>query len=71
MAYKHNDECIRKAGDDEMLFVLRAQDKSSPKVVLEWLKLNWDNPDMTEAKLKEAFNAALEMRRFEHRKEAD
>ncbi len=52
--------CLAKAKDDEMLFVLRAQDITSPIVVLEWMKLNF-NTCPTE-KLREAFECALEMK---------
>lgn len=71
MGQKGTDSTLAKIGDEEIIFVLRGQDKSSPAVILEWLKLNWDNPSMTEEKLKEAFNCALDMRRFEGRKLAD
>ncbi len=33
--------CLGKAGDDEMLFILRAQDITSPIIVLEWIKMNF------------------------------
>lgn len=61
--------CLAKAKDDEMLFILRAQDISSPIVVLEWMKLNFET--CPEDKLREAFNCALEMKRQNVRKRAD
>jgi len=61
--------CLAKAGDDEMLFILRAQDMSLPKIVLEWMKLNFFNcPD---DKLREAFECALEMKKHKGKKYAD
>lgn len=69
MAYKTNDKCIEKAADNEMLFVLRAQDVSSPKVVLHWISKNFET--LPEDKLREAFECALAMRKFLNRKVAD
>lgn len=69
MGYKHTDSCIQKAADDEMLFVLRAQDVTAPKTVLHWIAKNFDN--VSEDKLREAFECALTMRRFKNRKAAD
>lgn len=69
MGYKANDKCLEKAADNEMLFVLRAQDKSSPKVVLHWIAKNFENA--SEEKLREAFECALHMRKWPNRKEAD
>lgn len=61
--------CLGKAKDDEMLFILRAQDMTSPTIVLEWIKLNFQT--CPEEKLKEAFECALEMRRHSGRKQPD
>lgn len=36
MATKKNDPCLDKAGDDEPIFVLRAQDKLAPALVRQW-----------------------------------
>ena len=59
MGYKNDDPCIKKAYDDERLFVLMTRDITAPKIVLEWIKENLDNqPD---EKLREAFECALEM----------
>lgn len=69
MGYKANDKCLEKAADNEMLFVLRAQDKSAPKVVLHWIAKNFENA--SEEKLREAFEAAMQMKRWPTRKEAD
>lgn len=48
-----------KAAPDEPLFVLRAQDLSSPQVVLEWIRLNIETAP--HSKLREAFECALKM----------
>lgn len=61
--------CLAKAADDEMLFILRAQDFASPQVVLEWIKLNFNS--CSEEKLMEAFKCALQMREHVNRKAAD
>lgn len=61
--------CLAKAGDDEMLFILRAQDISSPKVILHWIELNFEN--VPDEKLRGAFEAALKMKGHSGRKQAD
>ena len=61
--------CLGKADDNEMLFVLRAQDTSAPKVILHWMAKNFET--VSEERLREAFDCALEMRRFKGRKAAD
>lgn len=40
---KSNNQCLAKAGDDEPLFVIRAQDFSAPDVVQCWINLNSAN----------------------------
>ena len=69
MAYKNTDEILKKIKDDEPIFILRGQDKSSPKQIMDWIKDNFEL--VSEAKLKEAFYIALDMRRYDHRKDAD
>lgn len=60
MAYKTNDSCLAKAHDDEPIFVLMARDPEAPAVVMEWIKRSiHTQPD---AKLREAFEWALEMK---------
>lgn len=54
--------CYDKAAPDEPLFVLRGQDRSSPEVVIEWIKCNIRNA--SDKKLHEALDAALEMVRY-------
>ena len=69
MGYKGTDKCIEKAAENEMLFVLRAQDMTSPLIVLEWMKENFLS--LPEDKLREAFECAIEMRKWEYRKRPD
>lgn len=51
--------CYDKAGPDEPLFVLRAQDLSSPKIVAEWIKQNIETAP--HQKLRDALEVALSM----------
>lgn len=39
MSYKSIDETLRKAGETEPIFVLRAQDRLAPEVVRFWCLL--------------------------------
>jgi hypothetical protein len=39
MATKLTDQCLAKVGDDEPIFVLRAQDRFAPTVVRVWIAL--------------------------------
>lgn len=69
MGYKNNDPCLGKAANDEPIFVLRAQDKTSAKVVIHWIAKNFDTcPD---DKLREAFEHALKMKNYPIKKNAD
>lgn len=62
--------CYDKARADEPIFVLRAQDLSSPGVVLEWIKANIETAPP--AKLRQAFESALAMSTYgKMRKKAD
>lgn len=65
---ENSQGCFAKAKDDEMLFVLRAQDVSSPKIILEWIKENFHCSDK---KLREAFECALEMKKHPNKKSPD
>lgn len=69
MGYKNDDACLKKVKDDEMIFVLRAQDKSAPKVVLHWIAKNFET--LPEDKLREAFECAMKMKAYHNRKNAD
>jgi hypothetical protein len=61
--------CLAKANDNEMLFILRAQDVTAPKVVLHWIAKNFEITN--EEKLREAFECALAMKRYKGRKNPD
>lgn len=37
MAYKATEEILKKIGDDEPIFVLRANDKLAPGIVASWV----------------------------------
>lgn len=60
---------LNKADNNELLFILRAQDVSSPLVVIEWIKQNFLTSD--KAKLMEAFMLALQMKEHRDTKIAD
>lgn len=68
MATKHTDTCLQKAGDDEPIFVLRAQDITAPETIMYWLHLN---PRLPDKKRKEAMELAQAMRDWPRRKVAD
>lgn len=38
MGNKHDDACLKKVGDKEPIFVLRAQDKLAPHLVRIWAR---------------------------------
>ncbi len=59
MAYKNDDWCIKKAFNDEKLFVLMARDITSPQIVGEWIKQNIGI--QPRERLIEALDCALEM----------
>jgi hypothetical protein len=73
MGYKNSDPCIKKAFEDEKLFVLMARDVTSPEVIMEWVKLNYNRQPIE--KLVEAIECAKEMTRtsqkINQRKEID
>ena len=76
MGYRNNDACLDKVGDDEPIFVLRAQDNTAPMVVDFWA----DNivtlyqvkgmpiPSDLQEKLDEARSHAEVMRQWPRRK---
>lgn len=61
--------CLGKAKDDEMLFIFRAQDITAPVAILEWMKINFRT--LPEAKLREAFECIMEMRKHQNSKTPD
>jgi hypothetical protein len=68
MATKQNNPTLKKAGDNEEIFVLRAQDQSAPRNVVLWIA---DNLHASDEKLRDAFECALRMRRHSKTKPAD
>jgi hypothetical protein len=71
MGTKFNDTCLDKAAEDEPIFVLRAQDYTTPKLVMLWIAENINNGKTPDDKLREAFEHALKMRRWSDRKSPD
>jgi hypothetical protein len=64
------DGCMAKASDNEPVFVLRAQDVTSPQVVREWARLAALN-GCTPAKVEAALATATAMEQWPHRKQPD
>lgn len=63
------DSTFNKANNEEMLFILRGQDITAPRTIMNWLARNiYTAPDY---KLREAFECALEMRKNPVRKSPD
>ncbi len=73
------DECYRKAKEKgEPTFTLRAQDFTAPLVIIDWIREQVAQEiaptgaaRCSDEKLREAFERALEMRNWPHRKVAD
>lgn len=59
---KHNSVCLQRAKDDEPIFVLRAQDVTSPAVIVKWVELNLSSQPWE--KLHGAVNIAKEMQEW-------
>lgn len=68
MATKLTSPALKKAGEQEEIFVLRAQDASAPRSVILWIA---DNLHASDDKLRDAFECALRMRRHPKTKAAD
>ena len=68
MATKITSITLQKAGDEEEIFVLRAQDDSAPKIIMLWIA---ENLHASDEKLRDAFECALRMRKHPTRKAAD
>lgn len=52
-------------------FTLVEQDLSAPTVLIEWIKQNIEHPETSDAKLRQAFEAALRWRKRAERKHPD
>jgi len=59
MGYKKDDPCIKKAYDDERLFVLMTRDPEAPRTIIHWISrsLGKQPPE----KLREALDCAIQM----------
>jgi hypothetical protein len=68
MPTKNNSLTLKKVGDHEEIFVLRAQDASAPRSVILWIA---DNLHASDEKLRDAFECALRMRKHPKTKTAD
>lgn len=66
---KENNSCLEKAKPNEPIFVLRGQDRSSPKLILQWMAENFEN--LSNQRLQEAFDTAMSMKRWPNRKHPD
>ncbi len=64
MAIKPTDPIIAKPGDDEQIFILRAQDITAPKMVMEWVAENFFN--VSDQKPRDAFGCAFRMKAYKH-----
>lgn len=71
MSTKHTSSCLKNATDDEPIFVLRAQDRTAPDTIREWVRLNKHNPEMPREKLATALDLAREMEKWPARRLAD
>ena len=63
------DSTFNKANSEEMLFVLRGQDLSAPKVIIHWIAKNFEN--VSDEKLRDAFECALKMKKNAVRRSPD
>ncbi len=66
---KHDNPCLKAAADDEPLFVLRAKDRSSPKLAIMWIAENIET--ISDEKALAALTNALEMRAYHTRRDPD
>jgi hypothetical protein len=60
------NSCLNRAGDDEMLFVLRAHDPAAPEAIEEWCRIRLEMGKNTvsaeDTKILEAYECARQMR---------
>jgi hypothetical protein len=68
MAFKQTCSTLKKVGDDEPIFVLRAQDESASMAVAYWLRMN---PQLSVERKAEAERCIEAMVQWSHRKKAD
>jgi hypothetical protein len=65
MAFKHNDSCLKKAADDEPIFVLRAKDKCAPGAVIDWINRATEAGCVNEEKIAEAYALVNAMKEWQ------
>lgn len=70
MSTKHDSKCLINAGDDEPIFVLRAQDVLAPLMVRTWAELARER-GTPEAKVQAALDTAKQMQEWHTRKVPD
>ena len=67
-------DCYKKAADDEPIFILRANDPLSPKLVRKWVTMSIGKKRHTRPnilKWMEAMNIAKEMKKWKRQKETN
>ena len=67
MSTKKTSECLRKAADNEPIFVLRAQDALAPDAVRGWA-FEARRKGLSRAKFQEAMAVADAMEKWPHRR---
>ena len=71
MGTKHDDRCLKKAGDDEPIFVLRAQDSTAPDAIQAWIDKNANRLGFRHEKIREAVRIREAMKAWPKRKLPD
>ncbi len=69
MSLKSTCKTLKKVGDEEEIFVLRAQDDSAPHAIMQWLIYNFGH--LSDERAREAFECALRMRKHHPTKAPD
>ncbi len=70
MGFKNNDRCLKKVADDEPIFVLRAQDRLAPAIVMAWVNAALEF-GLSDERVQDATNIALAMKKWPNRKFPD
>lgn len=68
MATKLTCECLKKVGDDEPIFILRAQDVLAPRAVRHWADLLAAHRGIDHPKVLEAYKTAETMFKWSGKK---
>ena len=63
MSTKHTSQCLKKAGDNEPIFVIRAKDITGPATIRRWVADNGNIQPIE--KLKQALELANEMEEWQ------